>query len=132
MTLTLPADAEPFISNDGDLSDLRGPGVYALTLARPENTAEAWDSEFDHRPDYLKLLEAAERLVYVGAASDVLRRLGEHRGGQKRKAALLRVCAIESLRNIWLMDSTEEAFQEESRLALLLQNEYPSYYVHQR
>lgn len=132
MTLSLPADAEPFIPAGGDLSDLRGPGVYALRLSRPDDLAAAWDATFDTRPDYWESLTSAERVVYVGAAKDVLGRLEDHRDGEVRKAALLRVCEIDALRNVWWFDSADAAFERESKLAIMLQNDRPAWYVHQR
>lgn len=132
MSLELPADAEPFIPDGGDVTDLSEPGVYCLTLSRPTNLEDAWNRQFDTRPEYWGDLTYCTQVAYVGAASDVLRRLEEHRDGNKRKAALLEVCEIDELRNIWWFDSTDTAFERESKLALWLQNSRPSWYVHQR
>lgn len=132
MTLELPQDAEKFIPEGGDLSDLHGPGCYALRLDRPDDLASAWDREFDTRPDYFAELRDADTCLYVGASGDVLRRLEEHRDGEVRVGVLQRVCEIDSLRNIWWADDKEEAFQEESRLAIMLSNQYPDAYVHSR
>ena len=132
MSLTLPADAEPFIPEGGDLSDLSSAGVYCLTLERPDDLAAAWDREFDHRPGYWDELVHATTVAYVGAAKDVLGRLEDHRDGEVRQTALTKVCAIEGLRNIWWFDSAEVAFERESKLAMWLQNSRPSWYVHQR
>ncbi|AFH21459.1 hypothetical protein OSG_eHP1_00145 [environmental Halophage eHP-1] len=132
MTLQLPADAEPFIPKDGDLSDLSSAGVYCLTLDRPDDLAAAWDREYDHRPNYWDDLTHCTQVAYVGAAKDVLSRLEEHRDGAVRQTALTTVCGIDALRNIWCFDSPSVAFERESRLALWLQNSRPSWYVHQR
>jgi len=132
MVLELPSDAEPFIPEGGDLSDLSEPGCYCLTLARPQDVGTHWDRQFDTRPDYWDEFTAATTVAYVGAASDVLRRLEEHRDGNKRKAALLEVCSIEALRSIWWFDDIDTAFERESQLAMWLQNSRPSWYVHQR
>lgn len=131
MSLSLPADAEPFIPNNGDLSSLHNPGCYALTLTRPRDLAHEWDQVFDHRPPYWDDLLTADNVVYVGASADVLSRLEDHRDSEVRLTVLTEVCDIHSLRNIWWYSSAEEAFERESGLALMLQNHKPSYYVHQ-
>lgn len=130
--MMLPEAAEPFIPEGKDLSALHHPGVYALRLDRPEDMASAWDDVFDVRPDYWDDLNDRDGVVYVGAAEDILYRLEEHVRGHKRRAALLRVCGIDGLRNIWWCDSPSIAFTRESQLATMLQNEYPDLYVHSR
>jgi len=132
MSLTLPADAEPFIPKDGTLSDLSNAGVYCLTLDRPDDLAAAWDREFDHRPGYWDELEHCTQVAYIGGAQDVLNRLEEHRDKNRRVAALMAVCEIDSLRNIWWVKDAQKAYEEESRMALWLQRHKPSWYVHQR
>ena len=132
MSLTLPADAEPFIPKGGTLSDLSNEGVYCLLLDRPDDLAAAWDREFDHRPGYWDELEQCTQVAYVGGAQDVLSRLEEHRDKNRREAALMAVCEIDSLRNIWWVNADEDVYEQESRLALWLQNSRPSWYVHQR
>lgn len=130
--LSLPEDAEPFIPEGEDLSALSNPGVYALSLSRPDDLAAAWDATFDARPAYWDDLQEAESVVYVGASNNVLARLEDHRDADLRKAALLNVCDLEALRTIWWFDSADEAFQNESKIALQLQVERPDLYVHQR
>jgi len=129
MSLTLPEDIEPHLPEGVEWSD---PGVYALYLKKPDNVREQWEQEFDHTPDYVDMLESKPTTVYVGAASNVMSRLEDHRDGQVRKVALLRVCDIEGLRNVWWFDSPEEAFEQEWPLATLMQQECDDYYVHQR
>jgi predicted GIY-YIG superfamily endonuclease len=133
MSLELPADCEPFIPDGEGFDYLHNPAVYALELTRPDDLASAWDAEFDHRPAYWDQLTDACKIVYVGEAGDVLRRLEEHRDGDVRVGVLQRVCDIHSLRNIWWMQSKEEAEEQESALAIAMQNEYgKSHYVHYR
>ena len=129
MTLSLPADLEAHA--DG-FDQMRGPGVYALTLDRPDDLTTAWKNAYDVQPDWFDRLCYASRAVYVGAASDVLARLENHRDGDVRQAALLRVCSIDSLYTVWWHGSADEAFERESRHALTLQSENPEWYVHQR
>jgi len=132
MTLQLPQDAEPFIPEGSDLSDLSSAGVYCLTLDRPDDLAAAWDREYDHRPGYWDELEQCVQVAYVGAAKDVLSRLEEHRDKNRRVAALMAVCGIDSLRNIWWVNADEDVYEQESRLALWLQRHKADWYVHQR
>ena len=129
MTLSLPADVEPHLINGVEWSD---PGVYALRLTRPDDLAEAWDQTFDHRPDYWGDLKQCQRVVYVGAAANVMHRLEDHRNGDKRLTALTQVCEIDGLRNVWWMDSKEQAFLKESQIATMMQNQRPELYVHSR
>lgn len=133
MTLELPQDAEHFIPDGESFDHLHEPGVYALELTKPDDLSSAWDQEFDHRPGYWEELTDASKVVYVGEAGDVLRRLEEHRDGEVRVGVLQRVCDIHSLRNIWWMNSKEEAEEQESALAIALQNQYDeSHYIHYR
>lgn len=132
MSLQLPQNAEPFIPNGEPFDHLHKPGVYCLLLDRPDDLAEQWDRRFDTRPDYWDKFVNATQVAYVGAASDVLRRLEEHKQADKRKAALLEVCEIDDLRNIWWFNTQQRAFERESGLALWLANSRPSWYVHQR
>jgi len=130
VTLTLPADAEPFV--DDDISELRQPGVYALKCLKPEDIADRWDATFDHRPAYWDELVDAERVAYVGASKDVLARLEDHRDAEVRKAALLRVCEPVGVLNIRFFKSAHRAFERESGLALRFARQHPEFYVHQR
>jgi len=129
----LPLAAEPFIPEGGDISDLRQPGCYCLKLSRPHDVGDRWDQHFDNRPPYWDAFTSAERVLYVGASKDVLGRLEDHRDGEKRKAALLRVCSIDSLFGIEWFGSAAEAFEKESKRALTLdQAMHDSTYTHQR
>ena len=129
MTIALPEAVEPFLADDVEWSQ---PGVYALVLEKPDELTQAWGETFDHRPPYLDELEEAETVVYVGAAKNVMHRLEDHNRRDKRKAALLEVCEIDHLRNVWWMDSVEHAFERESGIAIQMSNHNPDYYVHQR
>lgn len=130
MPLELPADAEPHLTDDYE--QLHDPAVYALVLDRPTDLEDAWDRRFDSRPPYFEDFQQAQRVVYVGAAADCLRRLEDHADGEVRKAALLEICEIEALRNIWWFDDATRAFERESGIAIEMQNQYPEYYVHSR
>jgi len=132
MSLSLPENAEPFIPDGEPFDHLHEPAVYALTLTKPDDLKAAWDAEFDARPGYFEELQDASGVVYIGEAGDVLHRLEDHRNGEIRVGVLQRVFEIDSLRNIWFMPSKEQAEQEESNIAIMLQNERPELYVHFR
>jgi predicted GIY-YIG superfamily endonuclease len=130
MTLALPGDIERHLTEGFD--QLHDPAVYCLTLLRPPDVGAAWDRHFETRPDWFEEFSDADRVLYVGAANDLLHRLEDHVDGEVRKAALLRVCDIGALRNVWWFEDADRAFERESGIALTLQQEYPSAYVHQR
>ena len=129
MSLSLPEDIEPFLDDTHTWSDS---AVYALCLSRPDDLAQAWDAEFDHRPDYWDELVEAANVVYVGAAKNLISRLEDHHNQDVRKTVLTAVCDVESLRNVWWCSDMDEAVQEESKLAIMMQNQYADTYVHSR
>lgn len=129
MSLSLPEDIEPHLTSDNEWSD---PGVYCLSLTVPSDVRERWESVFDTTPDYLDMVEQKAQTVYVGAAKNVLSRLEDHKEGKYRKAALLEVCEIDGLRNVWWFNTVERAFLKERTMADMVSAEHPSWYVHQR
>jgi len=132
MSLELPGCIEKHMLSDMALERMRGSAVYVLSLKTPEDIYSAWDEHFETRAPYLDDIDDADETLYVGAANDLLRRLNDHNDGQKRKAALLRVCEIDSLHSIWWFDSSDEAFERESKIATMMQNQRENTYVHQR
>jgi len=126
--LSLPADLEVF----GEYDQFHNPAVYALVLDRPDDVAQAWDREFDTRPAWFEEFRDAQECWYVGATNDCLSRLEDHRDGQVRVGVLQRICAIESLRNVWWFSETDRAFERESGIAVAMQNEYPDVFIHQQ
>lgn len=130
MTLALPGDVEPHLTDGFD--QLHDPAVYALKLYRPPDVGAAWDREFDTRPPWFEEFRDAGEVFYVGAASDLLHRLEDHRDGEVRTAALLRVCDIAALHAVFWFDSADRAFERESGIALMFQRERPDAFVHQR
>jgi predicted GIY-YIG superfamily endonuclease len=131
VSLSLPADLEPFL---GDDYTLHSPGVYCLTLTPPDDPAAAWDRHFDVRPDWFADAFAPDiaTLAYVGATADVLARLEDHRDGEVRRAALLRVCDIDGLHTVWFYDDAEAAFENEFTMAALLRRDRPGWFVRQQ
>ena len=129
MSLSLPADIEPFLRDGYEWSDA---GCYALNVDVPSDVRERFESEFDVIPGYVHMLEERDAAMYVGASANVLRRLEDHRDGEKRKAVLFRVCEIDSVEGVWWFDSKDKAFEEEYNIGSALQTLNPTVYVHQR
>lgn len=130
MSLELPADAEPYVN---DYDDLHNPAAYALKLGRPVDLQEAWNQHYDTHPDYWDRLVSAESVFYVGASSNLLSRLEDHRDGDVRSTVLTEVCEVVGLQTVWPAENKIEAFElAEPRLARWLQQERPRAYVHQR
>lgn len=130
MALSLPEDAEPFIPDNKPWDHLHHAAVYCLELERPADPEAAWDAMHDTRPDYWDQFVDASAVWYVGCSKDVLSRLADHRDGE-RVPALLEICEVESLRNIWWCDEDRRKHVERTTADMLRQN-YPSVYVHQR
>jgi len=129
VTLSLPEGLSVFADS---VAIMHRPSVYALTLSRPDDLAAAWDRTFDTRPPWFESFRDAGQAIYVGAASDTLARLEDHRDGDVRVATLMQVCDIDGLRNVWWFDDADRAFERESGIATTLANEYTDAYVHQR
>ena len=127
--IQLPGDIEPHLIDGFEWSDS---AVYALVLDVPSDLREQWENFFDTTPNYIGLVEEKPTTVYVGAAKNVRARLEDHVEGERRKARLVQFCEIESIRNIWWFRDHNRAFERESGIAIAMQNEYPSYYVHSR
>lgn len=127
MTLELPADVEVF----GGPGRWHDPAVYCLVLERPDDVADVWDRQFDHRPEWWDEFVSANAVYYVGATADCLSRLEDHRDGEVRTTVLTEVCDIDKLRNVWWMSSADDAFTRESGIAVDLQNHYPGAFVRQ-
>jgi len=128
MSLLLPEAIEPYCEST---TDYHKSGAYALALNRPSDFAEAWDQEYDHRPDWFDRARTAQTLCYVGGTSDLLSRLEDHKKGKVRTTTLTEICDIERLHTVWWADD-ERYQQTEYQLALTLQDEMPRWHVHQR
>lgn len=127
--MDLPSDLSLFADS---IAEYHRPGVYCLRLKRPDDLGEQWDRHFDTRPDWFEEFRAAERVLYVGGAADVLSRLEDHADGEVRNTVLTTVCSIQDLRNVWWAETVDQAFLDESRIAIELRNQYPECYVHQQ
>lgn len=127
--LSLPADIEPHLADGHQWSD---PAVYCLRLETPNHIGSVWDDTFEARPSYFDELRESDYVLYVGATGHLIHRLEDHRDGDVRQAALLQVCEITGLRNIWWFADAGRAFERENGLAMTLAHEYPDAYVHSR
>ena len=128
MSLSLPEDIEPYCE---DTTDFHRPAAYALVLERPDDFTQAFDNAFDTRPDWFDRARTCDTLCYVGGTSDLLSRLEDHRDGEVRTTVLTEVCDIERLQTVWFAGN-ERYQQTEYRLAQTLQDDRPSWHVHQR
>lgn len=113
------------LDHRGLLTDAHGPGCYALRVAVPDDAAavrERWGAVHDATPpdDALARLAAADRVAYVGAASDVYARLTEHVRGDVRKTALLDAFDPATVVDVW---PTTTPFDREYGRALALARE---------
>jgi predicted GIY-YIG superfamily endonuclease len=120
VTLSLPADIEPYTD------DYRTPAVYALDVAMPDDLLAEWDRRFDARAAWFDELQAANAVVYVGATSDLINRLEEHRDRTVRRAVLPSLATDLELRNVWPQTSADQAYIAESQTAIRLQNHLPA------
>jgi len=120
MTLTLPADIEPYTT------DYRTPAVYALDLGMPSDLPAEWDRRFKTRAEWFDELQAADAVVYVGATETLVGRLEEHRDGNVRTAVLPSLATDLELRNVWPRDSADQAFVDESQIEIRLRNHLPA------
>lgn len=125
MTLSLPADIEPFVD------EFDTPAVYCLRLDRPDDLGARWDRHHDTRPAWFEALRDAVAAVYVGATGDLLARLEDHRDGAMRQASVCRVCEIDELRTVWPCESAARAFEQEATMADWLRREHPAWFVRQ-
>jgi hypothetical protein len=118
-------DLHQRLDHRGLLNDAHGPGCYALRVAVPDDAAvvrERWAACHDAEPpdDALARLAAADRVAYVGAASDVYARLTEHVNGDVRKTALLEAFDPAAVVDVW---PTTTPFDREFGRALSLARE---------
>jgi hypothetical protein len=120
MTLSLPADIEPYTT------DYRTPAVYALDLTMPSDLTAEWDQRFNSRAEWFDELKAADAVVYVGATETLVGQLEEHRDSNVRTAVLPSLATELELRNVWPRASADQAFVDESQIEIRLQNHLPA------
>lgn len=120
-----------------DIGAARQPGIYVLELSTPATTdfdkyARLWLQEFETTPRYLQAIADNDRLLYVGAAADVLARLEEHIERPNRSTTVATVFPIVSIEEIQWFDRQERAFEREKGRAMQLANQTTDAYVHSR
>lgn len=103
------------LDDRGLLDAARSPGVYALQLDVPRKLRERWREQYDVTPPNLSRLQGAGTALYVGASSNVYRRICEHVNADKRRAAVLRVCPPDGVHDV---EPTDEPFLREYGFAL--------------
>ena len=118
-------------------SEAHAPGVYALELCVPDPhteamVAQAWKSVHDVLPPFFDRLVEAERYIYVGAAKDVFDRIEDHLASQTRTSAVCEAFPVHSVFDVWLSESVDKAFEEETNRAIQLGYAMPNCYVHSR
>jgi len=106
----------------GQLDVSRGPGVYALEVAIPDNgeqIARYWHRYHDHAPQkaFFARLAAAESCLYVGASGNVYGRLCDHVAGEVRKASFLEAFPPTGLHSVWEQSDADAAFSAEYNVA---------------
>lgn len=112
MSLSLPADAEPFGA------EWDGAGVYVLRYEKPDDLESAVDRAFENRPYWFDQLQEASAVLYVGEATNVMRRLEDHQNANKRLTTLSRIgCEPVGVVNIRYYDSKEDAMHAEYNVA---------------
>lgn len=126
MGLSLPADAEAFLSDGDAITDS---SVYALELSKPPDPAAAWDRHYDTRPPWFPEFLNNPRTIYVGATGNLIGRLEDHRDGDVRQASILQVCDIDALIDVRFH---ENPFDHEFNVGVDLSRKHPDAYVHQR
>lgn len=113
MSLSLPQDAEPFGT------EWNQPGVYVLQYERSDDLQERVDRAFDHEPPWLDRLKEAANVLYVGEATNVMRRLEDHNNAEKRLTVPSRIgCEPVGIEAIEYHDSKEDAMHAEYNTAV--------------
>jgi len=85
MSLELPAEIEEYGT------DWTKPAVYAIEYAKPDDAPDAVDQQYDTRPPWVDEFIAAHRVLYVGEATTLMRRLEDHANQNKRMTVLSRI-----------------------------------------
>lgn len=104
------------------VDDPTQPGIYALELDSPGTSLHAharrWYNEYRTvHPDDVGGLGGVDRLLYVGAASNLQDRLEEHVQGDVRQSAWLSVYPPTRLLRASVSPSVSHAFEHETQTA---------------
>lgn len=106
----------------GQVDDPTQAGIYVLSLDTPGPSLQAharrWYGEYQTvHPDDVGGLAGTERLLYVGAASDLQDRLEDHVQGDVRKSAWLSVYPPTRLVTVSVSPDVRRAFEHETQTA---------------
>jgi len=126
-TLTEPAVTEQLLQQTDDPTQ---PGVYVLALDNPGPSLHAharrWYQEYQTvHPDDVAGLVGTERLLYVGAASNLQERLGDHARADVRRSTWLSVYPPVEVRQVDISTSVDSAFETETQTAYRVANATP-------
>jgi hypothetical protein len=104
------------------VDDPTRPGIYVLECDSPGPSLQAharrWYGEYQTvHPDDVAGLAGTDRLLYVGAASDLQSRLEDHVQADVRKSAWLSVYPPTRLATVSVSPSVERAFGHETQTA---------------
>jgi hypothetical protein len=128
-------------------SAAHSPGVYVLELSKPakgghETHSRLWLEDPSNRtlPPYMDEIVEADRLLYVGSASNeggVYERLRTHidankPGGVNQSTTIASTFPIHSIVEINFHDTPQEARDDEHAHAMELTHRHPNAYVHCR
>lgn len=119
------------------IEEAHQPGVYVLELSTPDTT----DHELYHRlwlethsglhPELESIIET-DRLVYVGAAEDVLSRIEEHLDAPNRSTTLGSTFPIHSILDVDFYDTRTKAFEHEKDKFDTLKKNNKNWHIHCR
>lgn len=112
-----------------DLADSHQPGVYCLTLSTPTDRdyADVWLDHYEELHPEIDAMQAASKVLYVGASKDVFARITDHAAGEVRQAAVPSVFKPHDVYDVRFFNTTDEAFAHEGRIAMELKNKLPVY-----
>jgi len=128
-------ELEPFIN---EYEEAKQPGVYILRLSQP-NTNDItkhktlWKQTHNRIPEYIHKIAARDKILYVGAAENIINRLYEHIDESVDKSStVMKTYPPHSLIKPIFTNSKETAFDKETQVELSLKQTYPNAYVHCR
>lgn len=118
-----PTQAHSQLDRYGWLDAAMDKAIYSLCLHIPDDAKAAWDREFDvSKRDFIDQLNAAKRLLYVGASHDAYARIMDHCNGQVRQTAIMRVCPPVEVHGIWPVEGDLSAAETNLAIALAGEN----------
>jgi len=122
---------------DGGPSEAHRPGVYVLELSIPETGGletytRLWLQDHGTVPPYLESIVASNRLLYVGSAANVYKRIQQHLEHPNRSTTVAATFPIHHVEDVVFCESKEEADNREQGHAINLNNQMIDTHVHSR